>query len=131
MDNTDWEIVASNAFQRAYTRCSSFKVGAALRVESGAVFAGFNIENVLLGLTLCAERVALGCAIVAGETAFREIMIVADSDEPIVPYGACRQVLAEFNPDLRIASVTLGGRHAEWSLRDLLPYPRQGILEQK
>lgn len=119
---------AVEAMERAYVPYSSFRVGAALLAANGDVFLGCNVENVSFGLTMCAERVAVGAAIQAGVTSFERIAIAADSAEPIVPCGACRQVLAEFNPDLPIVSSTVGGATAEFSLSELLPRPRQGIL---
>ena len=51
------------------------------------------------------------------------VAVVSDSDEPISPCGACRQVLAEFNADLIVVSATPGGKMARWKLSDLLPKP--------
>ena len=87
------------------------------------------MENISFGLTMCAERVAVGAAVAGGTRDFRLLAIVADSKDPIVPCGACRQVLAEFNPSLRIISSTLGGQTAEFRLDELLPKPTQGILQ--
>ncbi|MFL6542214.1 MAG: cytidine deaminase [Chthoniobacterales bacterium] len=115
--------------EHAYARYSGFRVGAALLSEDGEIFLGGNIENVSLGLTMCAERVAVGTAVQSGKSSFREVAIVADSTDPIVPCGACRQVLAEFNPHLKIVSRTLSGRTEEFSLDVLLPASRQGILQ--
>jgi cytidine deaminase len=120
---------ATCAREHAYARYSGFRVGAALLSSDGEIFLGGNIENVSLGLTICAERVALGTAIQSGKSSFYEVAIVADSAEPIVPCGACRQVLAEFNPQMKIVSRTLSGRTEEFSLEVLLPSSRQGILE--
>ncbi|HEX8680190.1 MAG TPA: cytidine deaminase [Chthoniobacterales bacterium] len=117
------------AMNRAYAPYSSFKVGAALLTRGGEVYRGCNVENVSLGLTMCAERVALGGAVQAGAAELERIAIVADSAEPIVPCGACRQVLAEFRADLPIISSTLNGKVAEFSLDVLLPRARQGILQ--
>jgi cytidine deaminase len=91
--------------------------------------SGCNVENVSLGLTLCAERVCVGKAVEHGERTFEALTLVADTDTPIVPCGACRQVLAEFSPGLPITSWTLAGQKQEFSLADLLPFPKQGILE--
>lgn len=113
----------------AYAPYSDFKVGAALLTAAGQVYAGGNVENISFGLTMCAERVAVGSAIAESARDWQLLAIVADSKEPVVPCGACRQVLAEFNPKLRIISSTLNGQTAEFRLDDLLPYPRQGILE--
>ncbi len=90
---------------------------------------GCNVENISFGLTMCAERVCVGNAIASGERELEAIAIVAASREPIVPCGACRQVLAEFNTRLKIYSGAAGGTISEFRLDDLLPRPRQGILE--
>ncbi len=119
---------ALNARVSAYVPYSNFAVGAALRSADGRVFKGCNVENISFGLTMCAERVALGRAISEGATDFHSIAIVSDSSEPVVPCGACRQVLAEFAPRLRIISSTTSGRKAEFDLAILLPAPTQGIL---
>lgn len=113
----------------AYAPYSHFAVGAALLSSDGRVFAGCNVENVSFGLTMCAERVAVGTALAAGATSFEMIAIVSDSKEPAMPCGACRQVMAEFSPSLSILSSTIAGRTAEATLDALLPKPRQGILE--
>ena len=125
----DLREAATEARLRAYAPYSRFLVGAALRLESGLVVTGCNVENISFGLTMCAERVCVGKAIDQGERVFQSLVIVADTDMPIVPCGACRQVLAEFAPALVITSWTLAGDSKEFSLADLLPLPRQGILE--
>jgi cytidine deaminase len=114
---------------RAYAPYSEFLVGAALRLESGLIVSGCNVENVSYGLTMCAERVCVGKAITEGEKSFQSLAIVADTDAPVVPCGACRQVLAEFAPNLTITSWTLSGESKEFSLAELLPLPSQGILQ--
>lgn len=119
---------AADARTKAYAPYSNFKVGAALSAATGQVFSGCNVENVSYGLTICAERVAVGSAVQAGATAFDRLAIVSDSAEPVVPCGACRQVLAEFCPDLPIISRTVHGLTAEFTLSTLFPKPRQGIL---
>jgi cytidine deaminase len=113
----------------AYAPYSHFAVGAALLSPGGQLFTGCNIENISFGLTICAERVALGTAIAAGITEFLLLAIVSDSEEPVVPCGACRQVLAEFAPNLRVVSSNLGGLTAEFGLDVLLPRASQGILK--
>jgi cytidine deaminase len=99
------ELVQSalDAQTRAYCPFSKFPVGAALRTASGRIFQGVNVENVSFGLTICAERVAVGAAVAAGEREFTAIAVVSRGG--VSPCGACRQVLAEFNPNLSIVMV--------------------------
>ena len=78
---------------------------------------------------MCAERVALGAAVSDGQKEFIAIYLIADSKQPVLPCGACRQVLAEFNPALKIVTSTIGGKRETTQLNDLLPHPKQGILE--
>ncbi len=125
---TDGITAASAVRESAYAPYSRFQVGAALLSGDGKLYSGCNVENISFGLTMCAERVALGTAIAAGCREFVLLTLVSDSAEPVVPCGACRQVLAEFNPDLRIVSSNLAGRTAEFRLSELLPMPAQGIL---
>ena len=127
--NDNLRAAAENARSRAYAPYSGFLVGAALSCESGAVVSGCNVENISLGLTICAERACIAKAVGEGEQSFQHLTIVADTDVPVVPCGACRQVLAEFAPDLPITSWTLSGQKQEFSLSELLPIPKQGILQ--
>jgi cytidine deaminase len=120
---------ATEARLRAYAPYSGFLVGAALQLGSGRVVSGCNVENISFSLTLCAERVCVAKAIDQGEKDFTALTLVADTDIPVVPCGACRQVLAEFAPELIITSWTLSGQSQEFSLGDLLPLPDQGILQ--
>src|SRR5215212_8519121 len=98
-DDTKLIAAAMEARKNARVPYSKFAVGAAVLTRSGAIFRGCNIENVSLRLTLCAEEVAVGNAVVAGESDFVAVAVVADSKEPIMPCGGCRQLLAEFNPE--------------------------------
>ena len=120
---------ALDARLRAYAPYSGFSVGAALLMADGQLFTGANVENISFGLTICAERVAIGCAVQSGFTKVARLAIAAESREPVVPCGACRQVLAEFNPRLHIISSTLTGVTKEFDLAILLPIHRQGILK--
>src|SRR5437868_11384678 len=114
---------------RGYVPYSKFAVGAAVQCKSGTVFLGSNIENVSYGLAICAERIAIGSAVAAGEREFVAMAVVADTTEPIVPCGACRQFLAEFAPDLIIVCATVRGDQKVENLSHLLPDPKRGILE--
>ena len=130
---TDQALIdaAFQAQKRAYVPYSRFPVGAAVRTARGAIYSGCNVENISLRLTLCAEEVAIGAAVVAGERDLVAVAVVADSREPILPCGGCRQLLAEFNPAIEVISAIPGGRTEHYRLDELLPRPKQGILEQQ
>lgn len=113
---------ARKAREQAYTPYSKFKVGAALRAKSGKVYTGCNIENASFGLTNCAERTAVFKAVSEGEITFDAIAIAADATAPW-PCGACRQVLSEFAPNLRVLITWEDGRRSdETTLDQLLPH---------
>jgi cytidine deaminase len=126
MRQSDWDALvaaAEEASRNAYAPHSRLRVGAALQGRSGRVHRGCNIENASLGLTICAERVALFRAIADGERDVEGLAIFTSHREPLSPCGACRQVLAEFAPDLHIVSVGRGGERADFDLAALLPHP--------
>lgn len=129
MSNTELVKAAIAARSAAHAPYSKFCVGAALLTKSGNIFVGCNVENVSLRLTICAEQAAVAAAVAAGEKEFVAVAVVVDSREPAMPCGACRQVLAEFNPAIEIISATVSGRTETVLLSELLPRPRQGILE--
>ena len=109
------------ARERAYAPYSKFLVGAAVRAESGKIYTGCNVENASYGLTVCAERNALFSAVGAGERKFTALCVVGDTEEPISPCGACRQVMAEFKvPCIILAN--LKGDVKEYTLEELLPF---------
>mgnify|MGYP003412797071 CR=1 FL=1 len=113
---------AIEARKQAYTPYSQFKVGAAVLTADGNVFRGCNIENASYGLTNCAERTAIFKAISEGEPKVKAIAIVADTDGPVSPCGACRQVIAEFSDDhTKVYLSNLKGDLQETSIAELLP----------
>ncbi len=108
--------------KRAYAPFSGFRVGAAVVGASGRVYTGVNVENSSYGLTICAERVALFRMVTEGERRALAVVVATDTPAPVMPCGACRQVLYEFGgPDLRVIAVTLQGARREVRLGDLLP----------
>ena len=115
--------VASLARQRAHAPYSKYKVGAAIRTKRNKVHCGANVENASYGLTVCAERTAAFAAVSAGDTAFDAIAIVIDDERLPTPCGACRQVLAEFSPEMRVILATTGGKRKVTTLGQLLPDP--------
>ena len=113
--------LARAAMQRSYSPYSHYKVGAALLCADGRVFQGCNIENASFGLTNCAERTAMFKAISEGAMEFTTIAIAAEGSAPW-PCGACRQVLNEFAPDIRVMVTWADGKVDEAPLKALLPH---------
>ena len=114
---------ARRARRHAVAPYSGFKVGAALLTADGTVVTGCNIENATYGLTVCAERVAMFKALSEGHRNFLRIAIVADTDDPTPPCGACRQILWEFGGDLEVVLANLTQEKGVHHLKDLLPLP--------
>ena len=112
---------ALEALVHAYSPYSRLRVGAALRATDGRIFTGCNVENASFGLTSCAERTALVKAISEGARELDALAIATDGERPLMPCGACRQMLSEFAPRLRILVASPRGDLRETSLSDLLP----------
>jgi cytidine deaminase len=115
-----WEQ-AVEAREQAYAPYSDFAVGAALRIDSGEVITGVNVENGSYGLSICAERSAVASAVSQGHRRFQAIAVAADATAVTAsPCGACRQVLAEFAPDMPVI-YQRGGELVTDSVSELLP----------
>jgi cytidine deaminase len=113
---------AKEARNQAYVPYSKFAVGAALLTENGKVYRGCNIENAAYSMTNCAERTAFFKAISEGEKNFKLLAVVADTDRPCSPCGACRQVISEFcPPDMKVVLTNLKGDLLETTVKELLP----------
>ncbi|MGH7537723.1 MAG: cytidine deaminase [Gemmatimonadales bacterium] len=111
---------AREVMERAYAPYSKFHVGAAIEADDGSIHVGCNVENASYGLTICAERMAVGAAVAAGKRRLVRVAVASAVEPPATPCGACRQLLAEFGLDLEILAV---GPKSErrWKLRTLLP----------
>ncbi len=96
---------ARAAAEKSYAVYSKIHVGAALLTESRQIITGVNVENSSYGLTICAERNAIGTAVGQGETKFTAIAVYSKEIPAIMPCGACRQVLAEFNPKMQLIMI--------------------------
>jgi cytidine deaminase len=120
---TDADLIAAAtaARDRAFAPFSKFLVGAALLAEDGTVFTGCNVESASYGLTICAERVAIVKGVSEGRTRFTRVAVVADTDDPTPPCGACRQLLWEFAPDAEVTLSNLTGATKRYTMRQLLP----------
>ena len=112
---------AKAAAARAYAPYSRFKVGAALLTKSGKVFTGSNVENASYGLSVCAERVAIFKAVADGEREFDTLVVYSSARTLTAPCGACRQVMTEFAPKLRVILANRSGRTRTYRLEQLLP----------
>ena len=109
--------------KNAYVPYSHFPVGAVLVAKNGQVFTGVNIENASFGLTNCAERTAIFKAVSEGFLDFEELIVYGETEKPISPCGACRQVMAEFfKKDLPVTLVAKDKSTVEMTVGELLPY---------
>lgn len=123
-EQTKAELVskASEMLDKAYVPYSHFPVGAALLTKDGQVYSGCNIENASYGLTNCAERTAIFKAVSEGNKTFEYLVVTGNTDGPISPCGACRQVLAEFcEPQMPVLLTNKKGKVKETTVSDLLP----------
>lgn len=113
---------AKKARQKAYVPYSKFQVGAALLTKDGKVYHGCNIENAAYSMCNCAERTALFSAYAVGDKEFISLAVVADTDRPCSPCGACRQVISELcPPEMPVYLTNLKGDLQETTVEQLLP----------
>ncbi|QKS70863.1 cytidine deaminase [Paenalkalicoccus suaedae] len=113
---------AKQARERAYVPYSTFKVGAALLSKDGKVYGGCNIENAAYSMCNCAERTAIFKAVSEGVTEFDALAVVADTEGPVSPCGACRQVMSELlQPETIVYLTNLRGDISQTSVGELLP----------
>ena len=131
MKNEIFEKALSSALEvrkNAYAPYSNFAVGAAIVTTDGTIFTGVNVENSSFGATNCAERTALFSAVTAGYRDFEAIFIASNlSGKAVFPCGICRQVLADFNPEMRVVLVNSETKKVEQDLllSDIFP----GVFE--
>lgn len=110
---------ASTVRAQAYAPYSGFSVGAALRALDGTLYVGVNVENASYGLAICAERNAIAHAVACGAREFVAIAVVTQNG--VTPCGACRQVLAEFGPNMLVIVADAAGNQRRYRLSELLP----------
>lgn len=114
---------AAAARAKAYAPYSNFLVGAAIRVPSGAIFAGANVENAAYPQGHCAEASAIAAMIVAGEREIAEVLVIGAGDGLVTPCGGCRQRIREFaEPEIPVHVAGLEGLRRTFTLEELLPW---------
>ena len=123
MATTDLIELAVEVSKQAYVPYSHFPVGAVLLTKNGDIYTGVNIENASFGLTNCGERTAIFKAVSEGARDFKELIVYGQTEKPISPCGACRQVMAEFfEPDLPVTLVSQNKSTVVMTVKELLPY---------
>ncbi|MDO4666973.1 MAG: cytidine deaminase [Streptococcus sp.] len=123
METTDLIELAIKTSKNAYVPYSHFPIGAVLVTRDNQLFTGVNIENASFGLTNCAERTAIFKAVSEGHLNFKELIVYGETEKPISPCGACRQVMAEFFPnDLKVTLVAKDKSTVVMTVGELLPY---------
>lgn len=123
MATTELIDLAVKTSENAYVPYSHFPIGAVLVTDDGKLYTGVNVENASFGLTNCGERTAIFKAVSEGERSFKELIIYGQTEKPVSPCGACRQVMAEFfEPDLPVTLVAKDKSTVVMTVRELLPY---------
>ena len=123
MATTELIDLAIETSKKAYVPYSHFPIGAVLVAKNGQIFTGVNIENASFGLTNCGERTAIFKAVSEGVTDFEELIVYGETEQPVSPCGACRQVMAEFfSKDLKVTLVAKDKSTVVMTVKELLPY---------
>ena len=123
MSTTELIDLAVEVSQQAYVPYSHFPVSAVLVTKDDQIYTGVNIENASFGLTNCGERTAIFKAVSEGARSFKELIVYGQTEKPISPCGACRQVMAEFfEPDLPVTLVSKDKSTVVMTVKELLPY---------
>ena len=123
MATTELIDLAIETSKKAYVPYSHFPIGAVLVAKNGQIFTGVNIENASFGLTNCGERTAIFKAVSEGVTDFEELIVYGETEQPVSPCGACRQVMAEFfSKNLKVTLVAKDKSTVVMTVKELLPY---------
>ena len=112
---------AKEVSQKAYAQYSNFRVGACVLSEGGNLYSGCNFENASYGLSICAERNAIGTMVANGETKIKAIAIYSPNMYDCTPCGACRQVINEFKTDETVVVTVAGDKIITKTIEELLP----------
>lgn len=134
IERSDEELIAAarRAREHAHAPFSGYRVGAAVRAVSGRIHTGCNVEISSFSHTCCAERVAVFKAVSEGEERITAVAVVTGDSPPAPPCGACRQVLHDFGPDMRVVLANLVGERSAVKLSELLPnaFGAERVLRQ-
>ena len=123
MATTELIDLAVKTSENAYVPYSHFPIGAVLVTAEGKIYTGVKVENASFGLTNCGERTAIFKAVSEGERSFKDLIIYGQTEKPVSPCGACRQVMAEFfEPDLPVTLVAKDKSTVVMTVKELLPY---------
>ena len=123
MATTELIDLAIETSKKAYVPYSHFPIGVVLVAKDGSVYTGVNVENASFSLTNCGERTAIFKAVSDGQRDFSELIVYGQTEKPISPCGACRQVMVEFfKPDLKVTLVAKDKTTVEMTVGELLPY---------
>ena len=123
MATTELIDLAVKTSENAYVPYSRFPIGTVLVTAEEKIYTGVNVENASFGLTNCGERTAIFKAVSEGERSFKELIIYGQTEKPVSPCGACRQVMAEFfEPDLPVTLVAKDKSTVVMTVKELLPY---------